>query len=45
MSDKQTVGSVTYKQVGKEYFEQRGLRRYAKVLREPRPILELNAEL
>ena len=31
MSDKQTVGGVTYKQVGKEYFEQRGLRRYAKV--------------
>jgi ethanolamine permease len=31
MSDKQTFGSVTYKQVGKEYFEQRGLRRYAKV--------------
>ena len=24
-------GGVTYKQVGKEYFEQRGLRRYAKV--------------
>jgi ethanolamine permease len=31
MSDKQTVGSFTYKEVGKEYFEQRGLRRYAKV--------------
>ena len=31
MSDKQTVGSVTYRQVGREYFEQRGLRRYAKV--------------
>ena len=31
MSDKQTVGNVTYKKVGKEYFEQRGLRRYAKV--------------
>ncbi len=31
MSDKQAVGSVTYKKVGKEYFEQRGLRRYAKV--------------
>jgi ethanolamine permease len=31
MSDKQSVGGVTYKQVGKEYFEQRGLRRYAKV--------------
>jgi ethanolamine permease len=31
MSDKQTVGGVTYRQVGKDYFEQRGLRRYAKV--------------
>src|SRR3979409_2229467 len=31
MSDKQTVGSGTSKNVGKEYFEQRGLRRYAKV--------------
>ena len=31
MSDKLKAGSVTYKQVGKEYFEQRGLRRYAKV--------------
>src|SRR4030095_7679903 len=31
MSDKQTVGSVTYKKVGSEYFEARGLRRYAKV--------------
>jgi ethanolamine permease len=31
MSEKRTVGSVTYQQVGKEYFEQRGLRRYAKV--------------
>jgi ethanolamine permease len=31
MDNKQTVGSVTYKKVGKEYFEQRGLRRYAKV--------------
>ena len=31
MSDKHTVGGVTYKTVGKEYFEQRGLRRYAKV--------------
>jgi ethanolamine permease len=26
-----TVGSVTYKEVGKEYFAQRGLKRYAKV--------------
>src|SRR5687767_4450188 len=26
-----SAGGVTYKQVGKEYFEQRGLRRYAKV--------------
>ena len=31
MSDTQKAGSVTYKKVGKEYFEQRGLRRYAKV--------------
>jgi ethanolamine permease len=31
MDDKRTVGSVTYKQVGEEYFAQRGLRRYAKV--------------
>ena len=31
MSDKQTIGSVTYKTVDKAYFEQRGLRRYAKV--------------
>jgi ethanolamine permease len=31
MSDKRSVGGITYKQVGKEYFEQRGLRRYAKV--------------
>jgi ethanolamine permease len=31
MSDKQTVGGVTYRQVGKDYFEQRGLRRYARV--------------
>src|SRR5438874_3396424 len=31
MSDKRTVGGITYKQVGAEYFAQRGLRRYAKV--------------
>src|SRR5438874_1008984 len=31
MSDKRTVGGITYKQVGAEYFERRGLRRYAKV--------------
>ena len=31
MSDKQTVGGVTYQNVGKEYFEKRGLRRYARV--------------
>ncbi|HEV7717283.1 MAG TPA: amino acid permease [Steroidobacteraceae bacterium] len=31
MTDKQTVGGVTYKTVGSEYFEKRGLRRYAKV--------------
>ena len=31
MTDKQRVGGVTYKNVGREYFEQRGLRRYAKV--------------
>jgi ethanolamine permease len=31
MTDKQTVGGVTYKSVGSEYFEKRGLRRYAKV--------------
>jgi len=31
MSEKQSVGSVTYKTVGQEYFEKRGLRRYAKV--------------
>ncbi len=31
MSDKQSVGGVTYQNVGKEYFEKRGLRRYAKV--------------
>ncbi len=31
MSDKQTAGGVTYQNVGKEYFEKRGLRRYARV--------------
>ncbi len=31
MSDKQTVGGVTYTQVGQDYFEKRGLRRYARV--------------
>jgi ethanolamine permease len=31
MSDKQTVGGVTYQNVGKEYFENRGLRRHAGV--------------
>ncbi|MFZ2507726.1 MAG: amino acid permease [Steroidobacteraceae bacterium] len=31
MSDKQSVGGVTYQNVGKEYFEKRGLRRYARV--------------
>ena len=31
MSDMQTVGGVTYQNVGKEYFEKRGLRRYARV--------------
>ncbi len=31
MGDKQSVGGVTYQNVGKEYFEKRGLRRYAKV--------------
>ncbi|MGH8265001.1 MAG: amino acid ABC transporter permease, partial [Steroidobacteraceae bacterium] len=31
MSDKKQVGSVTYTQAGKEYFEQRGLKRYAGV--------------
>jgi ethanolamine permease len=31
MSDKHTVGGVTYQQVGAEYFAKRGLRRYAKV--------------
>src|SRR5258708_13470417 len=31
MSNKQTVGRGTYKKVGKEYCEERGLGRYAKV--------------
>jgi len=31
MTEKQSVGSVTYKTVSQEYFEKRGLRRYAKV--------------
>lgn len=31
MSDKKQVGSVTYTQAGSEYFEQRGLKRYAGV--------------
>lgn len=31
MSDKHTVGGVTYQNVGHEYFEKRGLRRYARV--------------
>ncbi len=31
MSDNRKVGGVTYQTVGKEYFEQRGLRRYARV--------------
>ena len=31
MTDKHTVGSVTYQKVDAEYFEKRGLRRYAKV--------------
>ena len=31
MSDKPIVGGVTYQNVGKEYFEKRGLRRYARV--------------
>lgn len=31
MSDQRAVGGVTYREVGREYFEQRGLRRYAKV--------------
>jgi len=31
MTDKKTVGSVTYQNAGKEYFEKRGLRRHARV--------------
>jgi ethanolamine permease len=31
MSDKQSVGGITYKQVDHAYFEKRGLRRYARV--------------
>src|SRR5262245_17894517 len=31
MTDKKTVGSVTYQNAGKEYFEKRGLRRHAGV--------------
>jgi len=31
MTDKKTVGSVTYSQADKTYFEQRGLRRHARV--------------
>ena len=31
MDDKRGAGGVTYKQVDREYFEKRGLRRYAKV--------------
>ncbi|MGH8134788.1 MAG: amino acid permease [Steroidobacteraceae bacterium] len=31
MSDKQSVGGVTYQNVGKEYFDKRGLRRHAGV--------------
>ena len=31
MTDKKTVGSVTYTRTDKEYFEKRGLRRYARV--------------
>ena len=31
MSDKHTVGGITYKQVDSAYFEKRGLRRYARV--------------
>lgn len=31
MSTKQTVSGITYQTVGSEYFEQRGLRRYARV--------------
>jgi ethanolamine permease len=31
MTDTKTVGSVTYKNAGKDYFEKRGLRRHARV--------------
>src|SRR5687767_3234583 len=31
MTDKKTVGSVTYQNAGKDYFEKRGLRRHARV--------------
>jgi ethanolamine permease len=31
MTDKKSVGSVTYQNAGKEYFEKRGLRRHARV--------------
>ncbi len=31
MTDKKTVGSVTYQDTGQEYFEKRGLRRHARV--------------
>ena len=31
MTDKKTVGSVTYQNADKDYFEKRGLKRHAKV--------------
>ena len=31
MTDKKIVGSVTYQNAGKDYFEKRGLRRHARV--------------
>src|SRR6186997_157774 len=31
MTDKKTVGSVTYQNAGKDYFEKRGLKRHARV--------------
>lgn len=31
MADKKRIGSVTYKNAGQEYFEKRGLKRYARV--------------
>ena len=31
MADKKRIGSITYKNVGQEYFEKRGLKRYARV--------------